>query len=268
MRLAVYENLKRIVSHIAQQFNLIPSPAPTGRPRKITHLHALTLALYQHASTRQTKRSLYEDFKSILLCSYKTLVVSVNQAGVLALRILAILMRLNRAYAHPVKYTDATDIPVCLKKNADAHRTMRTFAGFGWSSKGWYCGLKMTLTRDHYGRMLGVRFSPPGMNDRDLFRQVNQDIYGILVADAGYLSKAMERDMYIEGKRWVLTRPLKTMKKLATAWQLKLYQGRFRIELDFRSLKLFFGLVTSLPRSITGYLSNYLHALLSFALRA
>lgn len=267
MRLTVYENLKRIVSHLTKTFNLIPSPAPTGRPRKITHLDALTLALYQHASTRQTKRSLYEDFKHALRCSYKTLVVAVNTAGLLALRILHLLMRLNQYRAHLVKYTDATDIPVCLKKNADAHRTMRALSGFGWSSKGWYFGLKMTLTRDHEGRMLGLRFSHPGKSDRDLFREVNKDIYGILIADAGYLSKVMEREMYVEGKRWVLTRPLKSMKKLATAWQLKLYQGRFRIELDFRSLKLFFGLMTSLPRSVEGYLSNYLHALLSFALR-
>ena len=57
------------------------------------------------------------------------------------------------------------------------------------------------------------------------------------------------------------------MKRLAAWWQLQLYKGRFRIEFDFRSLKLFFGLVTSLPRSVNGYLANYLHALLAFAIR-
>ncbi len=267
MRLTIYENLKRIVSHLTETFNFIPSPARTGRPRKITPRDALTLALYQHASVRATKRSLYEDFKTALRCSYKTLVVAVNHAGVLALRILGILMRLNQKSAHPVKYTDATDLPVCLKKNADTHWVMQDLSGFGYSTKGWYFGLKMTLTRDHDGQMLAVRFSHPNLSDRDLFQSINRDIYGILVADAGYLSKAMERAMYVEGKRWVLTRPLKSMKKLAAAWQLKLYHGRFRIELDFRSLKLFFGLVTSLPRSVNGYLSNYLHALLAFALR-
>lgn len=266
MQLTILENLKRSITHIVTVCKLKLRVAPTGRPRKIAELDALVLALYQHASTRATKRSVYEDLKATLRCSYKTLVVAVNNAGLLALRIIFILMRMNKKTAHLVKYTDATDIPVCLKKNADKHRTMRGLAGFGYSTKGWYYGVKMTMTRDAEGRMLGIRFSRTGTNDRDIFRSINADLMGILVADAGYTSKQLERDMHVEGKRWVLIRPLKTMKRLATAWQLGVYKGRFQIELDFRSLKLFHGLVTSLPRSVNGYLSNYLHALLSFAI--
>lgn len=266
MKLLILENLKRSITYIVNTCKIKLPVAPTGRPRKITELDSLTLALYQHTSARVTKRSLYEDLKAILRCSYKTLVVSINKAGLLALRILHLLMRLNKHEAHPVKYTDATDVPVCLKKNADSHKTMRSFSGFGYSSKGWYYGLKMTLTRDFEGRMLGLRFTHPSMNDRDIFRDINKDLMGVLVADAGYVSKQLEQDMHIDGKRWVLIRPFKTMKRLATAWQLGVYKGRFKIELDFRSLKLFHGLLTSLPRSVNGYLSNYLHGLLSFVL--
>jgi len=56
------------------------------------------------------------------------------------------------------------------------------------------------------------------------------------------------------------------MKKLMTKWQEELYKGRFSIEFDFRNLKLFHGLVTSLPRSVEGYLANYMHALVSYVL--
>lgn len=262
----LFEKLKHMVSQLAKTFKLFPETRKSGRPRKMGYLDTLTFALYQHQSTRATKKSVYDDFRQLLSCSYKTFVVSVNAAAGITLRVLAILMRLNRAHAHLVKYTDATDLPVCLKKNADAHRTMRALSGFGHSSKGWYFGLKMTLTRDHDGRMLGVRFTLPRTNDRDICRDINRDIDGIIVLDAGYVSAHLEKDMYREGRRWLLIRPFKTMKKLATAWQLKLYQGRFRIEFDFRNLKLFHGLVTSLPRSVNGYLANYLHALLSFVL--
>ena len=262
----LYENLKRSIAHIVKTFHVNIAAAPTGRPRKIPILEALTLALYQHRSTRSTKKSVYEDLKDSLHCSYKTLVVSLNKAGDLALRILALLMRLSRTLAHPIKYTDATDIPVCLKKNADKHRTMRAFSGFGHSAKGWYYGLKMTMTRDHNGRVLGIRFTHPSVNDRGIFRDINKDLMGILIADAGYVSKALEQDMHIEGKRFCIIRPFKTMKRLATLWQLAVYRGRFRIEFDFRVLKLFHGFVTSFPRSAGGYLSNYLFALLSFVI--
>ena len=266
MHSLVYDKLKHIVTQLFQQFKLT-SPTPvSGRPKKISDINAVTLSLYKQHSTRATKKSVYDDFKTELKCSYKTLVVAINRAALLTLRILLILMRLGKKQAHPVKYTDATDLPVCLKKNADDHRTMAGLAQLGKSSKGWFFGLKLTMTRDHAGRMLGLGFTQPGVNDRDIFRSINQDIYGLIIADAGYVSKQLERDMHIEGKRWTMIRPYKTMKKLATDWQLKLYEGRFRIEFDFRNLKLFHGLITSLPRSVNGYLANYLHALLSYVL--
>jgi hypothetical protein len=227
----------------------------------------LALALYQHRSTRATKKSVWEDFKEALNCSYKTLVVSLNRVALLALKLLFILMRLGRKHAHLVKYTDATDIPVCLNKNALSHKTLRGFASWGHSGKGFYFGLKLTLTRDAEGRLLGPRFSQAGANDRALFERINAEIDGIIVADAGYLSKELERKMYREGRRWVLFKPTKRMKKLQTAWQYHLYNSRFQIEFDFRNLKLFHGLVTSLPRSVDGYLGNYIHSLLSFVLR-
>lgn len=189
-----------------------------------------------------------------------------NASAVLAKKILEILMSVFVIQAHPIKYTDATDIPVCLKKNADKHKVMNGLAGFGHSSKGWYYGLKMTMTRDHDGRILGLRFTHPSVNDRDIFRDINKNQMGILVADAGYVSKKLEQEMSIEKKRMILIRPYKSMKRLAALWQLAVYRGRFKIEFDFRVLKLFHGLITSMPRSVNGYLANYLHALLSFVL--
>lgn len=262
---SIYENLKHIVTQLLCFFKIAELKTPAnGRPKKISDRDALTFALYQHASTRATKKSVYEDFKGTLSCSYKTFVVSVNRAALLCLRMLVHIMAHNKQDSHLVKYTDATDIPVCLKKNMDGHKTMQGLAGLGRSTKGWFYGLKMTLTRDHDGRMLALRFTKPGNNDRDIFRDINRDIHGIIVADAGYVSAQLEKDMYLEKKRWILIRPYKTMKKLMTKWQEALYKGRFRIEFDFRDLKLFHGLVTNLPRSVSGYLANYLHALLSF----
>lgn len=263
----VFKQLKAVVTQLAQKFRLVKETSTIGRPRKISQIDAAALALYQHASTRATKKSVYDDFKEALACSYKTLVVSMNQAAALCARLLFLVMRLNRKNQHPVKYTDATDIPVCLKKNADSHRTMRPLAELGRSAKGWFYGIKLTLTRDRDGRLLAVLFTKANDNDRDICRTINQDIYGVIVLDAGYVSKVLEHDMNIANRRWLLIKPYKTMKKMMTEWQEELYQGRFHIEFDFRVLKMFHGLVTSLPRSINGYLANYLHALTSFVLR-
>jgi len=258
--------IKSIITHVAQQFKLFDETPKEGRPRKINNIDALSLALYKQASTRATKKSVYEDFKDVLNCSYKTLVVWMNKVAEVSLRLLYLIMQIGKRNQHLVKYTDSTDIPVCLTKNMDSHQTMKGLADIGHSTKGWYYGLKMTITRDHDGRLLNVKFTSPKTNDRNIFREINKDIGGIIVADAGYVSKKLEKDMNIEGKRWILIRAYKSMKKLATEWQLKLYAGRFRIEFDFRDMKLFHGLITSLPRSVDGYLANYLHTLVSFVI--
>lgn len=262
-----FKELKVVVTELSSKFHLVKETPTKGRPRKISELDALTLALYQHTSTRATKKFVYEDFKDELSCSYKTLVVSMNASSILCRGLLFLLMRLGRRTQHLVKYTDATDIPVCLKKNADAHKTLSEFAEIGRCTKGWLYGLKLTITRDANGALLAIRFHKPSDNDRDVFRSINKNIWGIIVADAGYVSKQLEKDMNEEARRWILIRPYKTMKKLMTKWQEDLYRGRFQIEFDFRCLKLFHGLITSLPRSVNGYLTNYLHTLLSFVLR-
>lgn len=268
MYLPLIKQFKNRIHQIIEIFklNFTHKLHPQGRPVKIGNEDALALALYQHASTRTTKKSVYEDFKKTLRCSYKTLVVSMNRAGVMAIKILSAIMQWGKRNGHIVKYTDATDLPVCLKKNADSHRVMKMFSEIARSSKGWFYGIKLTMTRDADGNILGLCFTSPNKNDRDIFRQINKDIDGIIVADSGYVSGQLEKDMYIEGKRFVLIKPYKTMKKLALDWQLKLYRSRFRIEFDFRSLKLFHGLITSLPRSVNGYLANYINALCSFVL--
>ena len=89
---------------------------------------------------------------------------------------------------------------------------------------------------------------------------------GVFVADAGYISKDLERDFFIENKRILFAKPRANMKKLATEFQTRLYNTRMQIEINFRNLKMFYGLETSLPRSVDGYLANYIYSLLAYVL--
>ena len=79
-------------------------------------------------------------------------------------------------------------------------------------------------------------------------------------------SKDLERAFFIEHKRILFAKPRANMKRIATAFQTRLYDTRMLIELNFRNLKMFYGLETSLPRSIDGYLGNYIYSLLAYVL--
>ncbi|MBI3334930.1 MAG: transposase [Candidatus Portnoybacteria bacterium] len=100
-----------------------------------------------------------------------------------------------------------------------------------------------------------------------VFKKLNDDLNGIFVADAEYVSEKLEREFYLEHKRILFARPRKNMGKLITTFQYHLYNTRMLIELNFRNLKMFYGLLTSLPRSINGYLANYFYSILAYALR-
>lgn len=64
----------------------------------------------------------------------------------------------------------------------------------------------------------------------------------------------------------VFAHPRKNMKKLITSFQNFLYGTCMFIELNFRNLKLLYGLITSMPRSVNGYLANYIYSLLAYTI--
>jgi hypothetical protein len=237
----------------------------TGRPLAIDPCDTIALLLFKQAEGIETKKAVFDIFA--LTCTYKTFVVNAKNLFVYALLILKTILRRQRETAHVVKHTDSTDIPVCLNKNARHHKTMGTFASWGHSGKGFYYGLKLSITTDLHRSLLAFRFGSGNSNDRETFKEMNKDLMGIFVADAGYISKDLEREFFIEHKRLLLAKPKANMKRLATAFQTALYDTRMQIEINFRNLKMFYNLVTSLPRSIDGYIGNYIYALLAYVLR-
>lgn len=238
----------------------------TGRPLAIDPSHVIALSLWKQSNGIPTKKAIWKTFKENLGCSYKTLVVNMNNLIIQALLVLNAILKWNQKRSHLVKHTDSTDIPVCLNKNAKHHKTMSSLSSWGHSGKGFYYGLKMSMTTDLKRNILGVRFGSGNSNDRETFEKMNKDMAGIFVADAGYISKDLEKEFYIENKRILFAKPKVNMKKLITNWQNALYETRMLIELNFRNLKMFHNLITSLPRSIDGYLGNYTYSLLAYVL--
>ena len=262
----VYTKLRGIVANIYYHIGLQKKEQHKGRKLKIKIIDILTLGLYQHQSGRNTKKSLWNDFKESLNCSYKTLVVNLNRFSKMALLILYFILKQNRKNSHIIKHTDSTDIPVCLNKNANKHKTMKMLSSWGHSGKGSYYGLKMNMTTDLNRHILALRFTSADKDDRETFYEMNVDLNGIFVADAGYVSKDLEQKFYQENQRIVFIKPRSNMKKIITALEYHLYNTRFQIEFNFRNLKLFHGLITSLPKSVNGYIANYIYSLLSFVL--
>ena len=235
-----------------------------GRKLAIPICQILAMGLFKQSKGIATKKAVYEILEP--KCSYKTFVVNLNRFAPLAAMILAMILQINQMFAHKIKYTDSTDIAVCLPQHAKRHKTMKLLARWGGTSTGTFYGIKLHITTDFDRKLLKVRFASGRVDERDVFERMNIDLEGIFVCDAGYIRKSLQKAFHIEGKRIMIVKPRRNMKKLMTKFEGWLYSGRMTIELSFRSLKMFYGLVTSLPRSVEGYLANYTYALLAYVL--
>lgn len=258
----IYTQLRQTVKWFYSQLKFSKLEKNKGRKLAISIVDTITLALFKQKQNILTKKSIFDIFKPE--CSYKTLVVNLNRFANLALIILLALLKINHKQASLVKHTDSTDLPVCLNKNANKHKTMKFLSNWGRTGKGWFYGLKLHITTDLKRRLLAVRFSSGNVHDSQVFMKLNKNLNGIFVADAGYCSSKLQDEFYQENKRILFSQSKKNMKKLITAFQYHLYNTRMLIEINFRNLKMFHGLVTSLPRSMNGYLANYTYSLLSY----
>jgi transposase len=258
-----YNEIMKVVRLFSQQLKIDKLTNKIGRKLALPIIQVLALALFKQASGIATKKSLFTIFNLQKICSYKTLVTSINRWAILALRLLFIIMRMNRKNQHIIKHIDSTDIPVCLFKNANKHKVMKMFARFDRSAKGTYFGLKMHLIADFARQILAVRFTAADVDDRDVVISLAKNLNGVFIADAGYVSEKLRKKFYRARKRILLVKARKNMRKMITGFQKKLYDTRMLIELNFRSLKMFYGLITSLPKSVDEYLANYIYSLLA-----
>ena len=258
----LYDNIKQGVKFFYKQLKLDKFEKIKGRKLAIKIIDAISLALFKQSNNIATKKSIYKIFKP--KCSYKTLVVSMNRFAHLALLVLVTILKVNRKNQHIIKHIDSTSIPVCLFKNANAHKTMKGIANFGKNSKGTFFGLKLHIITDLKRQLLSIKFTAGNVDDRKVVIKLSKGLIGLFVADAGYVSNKLSQEFYQEGKRILFVKPRVTMKRIMTKFQAFLCSTRMLIELNFRNLKMFYGLVTSLPRSVDGYLANYIYSLLAY----
>jgi len=240
--------------------------AKVGRPSALAPSEAVTYAVLKQKRTIKTKIAAWENFGLPTRCSYKTFVVSLNRWSWLAALFVALILKANRQRQHLVKHIDSTVIRVGKLKNARHHRTLRGIADYGKTGEGWFFGLKLHLIADLLGNFLSVIITPGHVADKtvNLVLKLAQDIWGILIGDAGYVSQRLADAFNIERVRLLLVKPYKNMKKIATKLQGLLYGTRMLIERHFRCLKEFYGLETNLPRSVRGYCANYCYAILAY----
>jgi len=260
------ELIKRRIKPLLTFFHLHKVQSKVGRPAALPNEDAIAFGLYKQTNGIPTKKSVWRTFQPGLSnVSYKVFVESMNRSSAIIVALLLCVLKVNRQSQHAVKHLDSTCIPVCRNKNATHHKTMHGIAAWGKTGDGWFFGVKLHLISDLMDTLQSVLFTSGNVSDKDVnvVLKLAKEITGIVIADAGYVSQRLA-SAFNRVDRVLKAKPYRNMRVLATALDGLLYGTRMMIEKHFRCLKQFFGLITSMPRSATGYFANYFYSLMAY----
>jgi len=241
----------------------------SGRTSSLSLSEVTTISLIRSEFAIRTWKGLYtllrkKFSREFHLPCYKNFVLTMNRSAKALLVMINILLAMNRKHAGTIKLVDSTTLPVCKNYNIHRHKTMKRVATRSKSSLGWFYGLKLHAMTDIVGNLLELRFTTGNVDDRkilDVFLEKLHD--SIVIADAGYISPTLEKKAG-ENNNILLTCMRQNMKKCATFLDICLLNLRPRIEVLFSILKERLGLITSLPRSVDGYVSHYIHVIFGY----
>lgn len=204
-----------------------------------------------------------QDFPN--LPKYKNFLVAINKLSAFALLMLQGFMKIFNA-ATPVslpKFADSSKLQVCHIKREFTHKVMKYYATKSKSTMGWFYGFKLHIVCNKLMHILGLKITTATIDDRKGLEMIWNDIFGMIIADAGYVGANWVEKARNLGKH-LFTCVRANMKKVMTETQHQLILMRQCVESVFSVLKLRMGMETSLPRSPFGYFAHYLWCLTAY----
>jgi len=243
---------------------LVSGKNPVGRPANLTPSEVLTLALFRFWTTLGNWKAFYAlmDAGFPQLPCYETLLRQINAHGPLGLLLLIAL--LGRQEGPGTYALDATAIPV--SRHRRQAKVVRQWVAWGKDSdRHWFFGFKLHAVCDPRGQLVSLRITPGNVADVTQAEALLSQLRELVIADAAYISTPL-REQLGELGLLLLTPLRKNMKGLASLEQTQHFSRRSIIETVFSVLKDRLGLITSLPRSLDGYLSHYVFVLLAYQL--
>lgn len=249
-----------------------PANPRGGRPSLLSDSELVTALIWNALVLRQkTIKDLYRSLQLYhqpefpRLPRYRGFVTDCHRITAVCLSLLQQLL----CTTEPVRIMDTTMLPVCKPHRVDSHKVARNIADFGKNHQGWHYGFKLHASVDARGALCGIALTPASVYDAQMMPKILNEHAKVAVGDTLYGASVMRRHIWERYGTVIVAPPHPAQKKkLLTHWQYLLLRWRSKIESVFDYLKEHLHLVTSFPRSITGYLFHYVRILLAYQLLA
>lgn len=216
---------------------------------------------YEHVKTYHAK-----DFPN--LPNYQNFICAVNGLSGFAAILTQGFMKIfkNETSVDDLKFVDSTRLRVCDIKREFTHKVAKNIATKSKSTMGWFYGFRLHIISNELLQILSFKIATATVDERVALEMMWKDIFGMIIADAGYIGKNWKDKAASLGKN-LFAAVRENMKKIMTEAQHQLFNLRQKVEVVFSVLKLRFGLETALPRSELGFLSHYLWCITAYQLK-
>lgn len=263
--------IKGLISNIKHALEKPSRKRPPTKKRKLSAAEVVSLCMFRFYTGHKTWKEFYRHLTTYhkkdfpLLPSYGNFIEAVNQLSFLGMILLESFMEVFRNIpgVNKITFVDSTALRVCGNKRIFTHEVCKGIANRGMSSMGWFYGFKLHIICNELMQILDYRITSGNTDDRDGLAMIWNHIFGIIVADAGYLGKNWQEEARKCGKH-LFAAVRANMKKLMTQAQHQLLKMRQCVETVFSVLKHRMGLETSLPRSPLGHFSHYIWCITSY----
>lgn len=247
---------------------------PPTKTHNLTVTELVSLALFFQFTGHRSWKAFYkyisthyqQDFPE--LPNYNNFVASMNVLSPYAVILLNAFCSFFRRTTgrNAPKLADSSKLPVCHIKREFSHKVMRQLATKSKTTMGWFYGMRLHVVCNELMEILTCQITTANVDDRKGLEMMWNYIFGLIIADAGYLSKELTEKARTLGKN-LLTGVRANMKKLMTKTQHTLLKIRQVVETVFSVLKFRMGMDTTLPRSTLGYFARYVWCLAAYQLK-
>jgi len=132
---------------------------------------------------------------------------------------------------------------------------------------GWFYGFKLRVTVNYHGEIVAAKVTPGNVHDTQPVEELARGLTGKLYGDKGYLSKAVEANLFDKGVALITTVRKNMKAKAISLWDRAILWKRFIIETINDQLKNISYIEHSRHRSMNGFMLSLLAGLVTHCLK-
>ncbi len=166
-----------------------------------------------------------------------------------------------------IELIDSTSIKVCHNIRIPRHKTFAGIAQRGKGTMGWFYGFKLHLIVNHLGEIVAAKVTTANVHDTKPVEELAQHLPDKLYGDKGYLSKALQTNLFDKGVTLITTVRKNMKAKAMSLWDRAMLSRRFIIATINDQLKNISFIEHSRHRSMNGFMPNLMAGLVAYCLK-